>query len=116
MAPPNFLGTVSVIARPGNTVVATIPVGSSATFPNLVAVAPNGKHAYVLNSSSNIVSVIDTATNTVVGLPIPVGSGPRQLREPARERSPTRRAVTRSHAFRKREKIRVRRPQQKLSV
>ena len=65
--------TVSVIARPGNTVVATIPVGNG-LFP-LVAVTPDGKHVYVTNGL-DAVSVIRTATNTVVGLPIPVGPGP----------------------------------------
>ncbi|MEX0999592.1 MAG: hypothetical protein WD000_06500 [Thermodesulfobacteriota bacterium] len=32
--------------------------------------------AYVVNSSSNKVSVIDTATNMVVGSPIPGGNSP----------------------------------------
>src|SRR5580700_12196754 len=32
--------------------------------------------AYVVNSGDGTVSVIDTATNTVVGLPIPVGKEP----------------------------------------
>ena len=60
---------VSVIARPGNTVVATVRVGSG---PIAVAVTPDGKHAYVAHNF-NTVSVIDTATNTRVGSPIPVG-------------------------------------------
>ncbi|MFZ3327281.1 MAG: beta-propeller fold lactonase family protein, partial [Methylocella sp.] len=34
---------------------------------------------YVVNGGDNSVSVIDTATNTVVGLPIPVGADPQQL-------------------------------------
>ena len=106
---------VSVIARPGNTVVATIPVGSG---PVGVAVTPDGTHAYVTNwlqhcfgdptrpptrwwgyrsrwgitplaspsprmghtstsriVDSNNVSVIHTATNTVVKT-IPVGTSP----------------------------------------
>ncbi len=45
-----------------------------------VAITPDGKHAYVANSGSGTVSVIDTATNTVVfgvGFPIPVGTFPR---------------------------------------
>jgi len=33
-------------------------------------------HAYITNSGDNTVSVIDTATNTVVGSPITVGSLP----------------------------------------
>jgi YVTN family beta-propeller protein len=71
--------TVSVIARPGNAVVATIPVGFE---PVGVAVTPDGKRAYFTNSGrrggSNHVSVIDTATNTVVGLPITVGAVPQR--------------------------------------
>ena len=64
--------TVSVIARPGNTVVATVAVGNG---PGGIAVTPDGTHAYV-TIGSNSVSVIATATNTVVGLPIPVGFSP----------------------------------------
>jgi YVTN family beta-propeller protein len=44
-------------------VVAAVPVGDE---PNGVAVTPDGKHAYVANFESLDVSVIDTATNTVV--------------------------------------------------
>jgi YVTN family beta-propeller protein len=49
-----------------------IPVGSE---PWGVAVSPNGSKVYVGNQNSNDVSVIDTATNTVVAT-IPVGSFP----------------------------------------
>jgi YVTN family beta-propeller protein len=58
---------VSVIDTATNTVMATVPVGSS---PQGIAVTPDGKHAYVANGS---VSVIDTATNKVVAT-VPVGS------------------------------------------
>ena len=34
------------------------------------------QNAYIPNSDSNTVSVIDTATDTVIGSPIPVGSVP----------------------------------------
>jgi YVTN family beta-propeller protein len=37
-----------------------------------VAVTPDGSKVYVANLGSKTVSVIDTATNTVVGPPIPV--------------------------------------------
>ena len=46
------------------------------TNPIGVAITPDGKHAYVANETSNNVSVIDTATNTLVGTPIPVGALP----------------------------------------
>jgi YVTN family beta-propeller protein len=49
-----------------------ILVGDS---PSLVAVAPDGKHAYVTNLTSNNVSVIDTASGTVAAT-VPVGSNP----------------------------------------
>ncbi|WP_158515432.1 beta-propeller fold lactonase family protein, partial [Kitasatospora sp. MBT63] len=49
-----------------------IPVGK---VPQNVTVLPDGKHAYVTNSSSKSVSVIDTATKAVVKT-IPVGSVP----------------------------------------
>ena len=41
----------------------------------MVAVTPDGKHAYV-STDASLVAVIDTATNTVVGSPIPVGTYP----------------------------------------
>jgi YVTN family beta-propeller protein len=43
--------------------------------PEGVAVTPDGKFGYVTNEFSNTVSVIVTATNTVVAT-VPVGSGP----------------------------------------
>src|SRR5258708_8956317 len=36
----------------------------------------SAQNAYIANDGDNTVSVIATATNTVVGLPIPVGSNP----------------------------------------
>ena len=41
-----------------------------------MAVTPDGSKVYVANSGSNTVSVIATATNMVVGSPIPVGNVP----------------------------------------
>ena len=64
---------VSVIHRPDNTVVATIPVGN---YPLGVAITPDGTQAYVVNGWLSTVSVIATATNKVAGLPIPVGTIP----------------------------------------
>ena len=43
--------------------MATVPVGNQ---PEGVAVTPDGTHAYVTNRRSSSVSVIATATNTVV--------------------------------------------------
>jgi YVTN family beta-propeller protein len=61
----------AVTASP--TVLATIPVGVN---PSGVAVSPDGSRLYVANQSDGTVSVIDTATNTVVGEPIPVVVAP----------------------------------------
>jgi YVTN family beta-propeller protein len=55
-----------------NTVIATIPVGSS---PIGVAVTPDGSKVYVANSGSNNVFVIDTATNAVLAV-VSVGIQP----------------------------------------
>jgi YVTN family beta-propeller protein len=41
-----------------------------------VAVTPDGSKVYVANFLDTTVSVIDTATNTVVGSPITVGAAP----------------------------------------
>jgi len=44
-----------------------------------IAVDPNTNRIYVSNSHNNTVSVIDGATNRVIGDPIPVGEGPRGI-------------------------------------
>ena len=74
----------TVIDTATNTVEATvITVG---TVPGGVAITPDGKHAYVMNFVSNTVSVIDTASNTVVGTHGPGGDYPRcGRRHPGRE-------------------------------
>jgi YVTN family beta-propeller protein len=73
---------VAVIDTTTNTVTATIPVGF--IRPNGVAVTPDGSKVYVVIEVAGTtgfpvpgsVSVIDTLTNTMVGMPIPVGSDP----------------------------------------
>ena len=78
----NFLSvnpqTVSVIRTATNTVVATVTLPGGFSSPQAVAVTPDGTHAYVttIGSIPGTVLVIDTATNTVVGIPIPVGFNP----------------------------------------
>src|SRR6266852_1721688 len=54
----------------GNNPSNTVTVGSR---PADVAVTPDGKHVYVVNSGDNTASVIDAITNEVVDSPIPVG-------------------------------------------
>jgi YVTN family beta-propeller protein len=75
--PPQESGAgVSVIATASNTVVATVGVGFYYTGVHGIAITPDGKHAYVSNITAKTVmgnpvpiqevSVIDTASNTVV--------------------------------------------------
>jgi YVTN family beta-propeller protein len=61
-----------VIATATN-MVGSIPVCGC---PAGLAVTPDGSEVYVVNGHSDNVSVIATATNTVVGSPIPVGKFP----------------------------------------
>jgi YVTN family beta-propeller protein len=66
-------GTVSFIE--GNAVVATIPVGNR---PRGIAVAPDGKRAYVALGKDDAVAVIDIATRRTIER-IPVGTDPEQV-------------------------------------
>jgi YVTN family beta-propeller protein len=53
-----------------------IPCGFCEFLGRGIAVTPSGRNIYVSDIERNQVWVIDTATNTVVGSPIPVGSAP----------------------------------------
>jgi YVTN family beta-propeller protein len=68
--------TVSVIdtatTPPSVVATVTLPVPAGASFPQGVAVTPDGNHAYVTVFFDHTVWVIDTASNTVAGTPIPV--------------------------------------------
>jgi YVTN family beta-propeller protein len=68
--------SVSVIETKNNKVIATIPVAR----PAGVAVTSDGRKVYVAGGGVTVVpgtvSVIDTATNKVIGSPIPVGDVP----------------------------------------
>jgi YVTN family beta-propeller protein len=59
--PGSATSAAAVSTRPS--VTATIPVGST---PLWVAVTPDGRHAYVANATTSTVSVISTASNTVI--------------------------------------------------
>ena len=66
--------SVSVIDTASNTEVARESVGS----PNGIAVTPDGAFVYVTNLSNNTVSIMTTATNSVVAA-IPVGNFPQSV-------------------------------------
>ncbi|MFD4144121.1 beta-propeller fold lactonase family protein [Streptomyces sp. NPDC058572] len=70
-------GTVTVIDTATNlpTPGSPITVGTGSGLSD-VTVTPDGTRAYVTDQTSNEVWVIDTATETVLGLPIPVGAAP----------------------------------------
>jgi YVTN family beta-propeller protein len=59
----------------GPVVIDTIDVGA---FPLSVAISPDGGHVYTANADDDTVSVIDTATNTVVAT-IEVGDRPHGI-------------------------------------
>jgi YVTN family beta-propeller protein len=63
---------VSVINLATNTVINSIPVG---TTPRGITISPDGKRAYVANSDSDNVTVIDTMNNNVLST-VPVGDFP----------------------------------------
>lgn len=77
-------GTVSVIDTASNTVTATVKVGTgpdgtpSARGTVALAVNPAGTRVYVANQNTNTVSVIDTASNTVIDS-VAVGVEPRSM-------------------------------------
>ncbi|MBB3086234.1 protein kinase domain-containing protein [Geodermatophilus sabuli] len=62
-------------AVPIPSIGATIPVGET---PGFVAAAPNGRHLYVANRTAGVVTVVDTAVDTVTGT-IPIDAGPPQF-------------------------------------
>jgi YVTN family beta-propeller protein len=81
-------GSVSVISTATQTVISTIPI-TGQFDSQYVAVAPNGRFAYVANTcgdapppciaGSGTVSIIDLKNNTVTGSPISVGRFPAEL-------------------------------------
>jgi YVTN family beta-propeller protein len=70
-------GAVSVIQTQSKQVVATIVVGDNATA---AAISPSGGELYVLNQTSNSISVIDTSSNAVTAS-IGVGAGTDHCRD-----------------------------------
>lgn len=47
--------------------------------PGAIAIAPDGKTAYLVNPETDDVSILDTRTNRVVGSPIHVGDSPERI-------------------------------------
>ena len=66
--------TVSVPGFAVPTVAGTLSVGG---FPNYVQVAPNGQFAYITNTGTRVVTVLDTATDQVSAT-ISIPQGPPQ--------------------------------------
>ena len=54
---------------------ATIPVGKT---PGFIAVSPNGRHAYIANRDTQLITVLDTAVNKVTAT-ISIPTGPPQF-------------------------------------
>jgi len=74
---PDFPEIVTVIDTATDTVGRTVVVepASSANTIDGIAMSPDGRYAYVSNLGSNSVSVLDTATNTIVKT-VSVGTSP----------------------------------------
>ena len=64
---------ITVIDTANQMIVMTIPI---VTGPIGLTSTPDGMYVYSADSTTNDVAVIDTSTNTVVGLPIPAGTFP----------------------------------------
>lgn len=54
---------------------ATIPVGKT---PGFIEVSPNGRHAYIANRDTQLITVLDTAVDKVTAT-IPIPTGPPQF-------------------------------------
>jgi YVTN family beta-propeller protein len=65
LTPPSFPAVMYVIDPATNTFT-TFPLGHGSAAPGAIAFTPNGAFAYLANFQANIVSVIDTATQTEV--------------------------------------------------
>jgi YVTN family beta-propeller protein len=66
---------VAVVDTGAGAVSASIPLGASVSEPHGVAVSEDGTRAFIANSGSNNIAVIDTQTDTVMGL-VGVGDTP----------------------------------------
>ena len=66
-------GRVQVIDTATNAILTSIAVGVD---PQGIAITPDGTRGYVTNSFDDTVSAFSTATNTVIGAPIPVDDEP----------------------------------------
>jgi YVTN family beta-propeller protein len=64
---------VSVIDTHTNSITAMIPFGTD--FITAIAISPDGKKAYVVDGNTNLISIIDTATDTIRGT-VDAGSFP----------------------------------------
>lgn len=72
---PAAVAEVGPQITPPPTVAATVRVASN---PDFVAVSPDGKHAYTANHDTQLVTVVDTATNQMIKT-IPIAAGPPQF-------------------------------------
>jgi YVTN family beta-propeller protein len=83
-APPAAPAPPAAAPPAGQPVVAaSVPIPSvgptlaAGATPGFVVVSPNGRQAYIANRGAGVVSVVDTAVNTVTAT-IPVAAGPPQ--------------------------------------
>ncbi len=79
LVPSNANNTVTPIDTATSTVFAPISTGSGSPGTFDIAFTPDGRRAYVTNSNANTVAVIDVASRTPIGSPIPVDNTPQGI-------------------------------------
>lgn len=72
-------GAILLISGQTNTVIATVPVPLSESPTDTIVFDSANDNLYATNSGSDTVYVISGKTNTVIGNPITVGSGPEGI-------------------------------------
>src|SRR6185369_2337163 len=68
-----FVDRLAVVDAATATEITSVAVGNT---PTVVDVTPDGSRAYVVNTSSSTLSILDTATNTIVGTVLTVNDFP----------------------------------------
>jgi YVTN family beta-propeller protein len=76
--PPKPVPTVASSVAPKVAIPTVSAVIAAGKAPSFVAVAPDGRHAYVANGDAQVITVVDTAVNQVTAT-IPIAAGPPQF-------------------------------------
>src|SRR5262249_2353641 len=69
----NVTNRLAVLDATAMTEITSVPVGAS---PTVVDLTPDGSRAYVVNTGESSLTLVDTATNTVIGTVLTVDDFP----------------------------------------